>query len=142
MKVGPGYHPFHYLPHSLVAGRAHPVTRGVVNGEWLGRTHRVQVIARPGQTRGSVSFWVPSARVVIVGDVLVNDPWIVMGKRSFPPTPREPMAHLSVAPHVNRESSARIMALSPRLICFGHGPPIELEVVEEVVTATVNNVVG
>ena len=137
MKVGPGYHPFLYLPHSLVSGRAHPVTRALVDGDKLGRTQRVQVIETPGHTRGSISFWVPSSRVAIVGDVMVNDPWIAVGKRfSFPATPREPMKH------VNRESLARIITLSPRLICFGHGPPIELEVVAEVETATVDSVVG
>jgi len=143
MKFGPGYHPFHYLPHSMVSGKSHPVHHSLVDGEKLGRTQRVQVIETPGHTHGSVSFWVPSSRVAIVGDVMVNDPWFAVGKRfSFPPTPREPMKHLSVAPHVNRESLARIMGLSPRLICFGHGPPIELEVVEEVETATVDSVVG
>lgn len=143
MKVGQGFHPFHYLPHSLLAGSAHPVARALVDGEKLGRTQRVQVIETPGHTRGSLSFWVPSARVAIIGDVMCNTPWVALGKRfSFPPTPREPMKHLSVAPHVNRESLARIMALSPRLICFGHGPPIELEVVEEEETATVESAVG
>ena len=147
MKVGPGYHPFHYLPHGLLSGKAHPVTRTLTQGERIGKTQSVQVVETPGHTRGSVSFWVPKSRVVIVGDVLSNASWISLGGLvglwggggkytqrlagwSFPPTPREPLKHLCVSPYENKESVQTIMGLRPRIICFGHGEPLCLEELE------------
>ena len=100
----------------LVGGPAHPVTRrlgeGDRIGEWL-------VLETPGHTPGHRSFWRPADRVLILGDVLANQ---------HPLTQRvgliEPLRRFTLDPAQNRASARRIAELRPRLVCFGHGPPL------------------
>ena len=37
---------------------------------------------------------------------------------------REPEAIFTLDPMQNRRSARRFLALEPRLVCFGHGPPL------------------
>ena len=37
---------------------------------------------------------------------------------------REPERIFSIDPALNRRSAARLAELEPRLVCFGHGPPL------------------
>lgn len=85
-RVGPRYHPFHYLPHGLLAGPPHPVAQRLKQGDRLGRTGALEVVETPGHTPGSVTFWCPRSRVAIVGDVMSNAAAI-----SFPLPPLPPL---------------------------------------------------
>ena len=40
------------------------------------------------------------------------------------PMLREPERIFSLDPAMNRRSAARLAELEPRLVCFGHGPPL------------------
>lgn len=100
----------------LVGGPAHPVTRRLREGDRLGAW---VVLETPGHTPGHLSFWRPSDRVLIIGDVLANQ---------HPLTGRvgliEPLRRFTLDPARNRASARRLAALRPQLVCFGHGPPL------------------
>ncbi len=103
-----------------------------IGPRWLGPPHRVdrrfqdgdevggfRVIATPGHTIGHVSFWRPHDRVLVLGDVLANlHIWTGI------PALREPERIFSIDPSLNRRSALALAALEPRIICFGHGPPL------------------
>jgi hydroxyacylglutathione hydrolase len=97
-------------------GPPHPVSRVLREGdEVAGFT----VLDTPGHTRGHISFWRESDRVLILGDVL-ND----MNLRTGIPGLNEPPALFSTDPARNRASIRRVAALRPALACFGHGAPL------------------
>jgi glyoxylase-like metal-dependent hydrolase (beta-lactamase superfamily II) len=97
-------------------GPPHPVARRLREGDHVGE---FQVIATPGHTEGHISFWRPRDRVLVAGDVLAN-----MNIWSGLPMLREPERFFSVDPSLNRRSALKLARLEPRLICFGHGPPL------------------
>jgi glyoxylase-like metal-dependent hydrolase (beta-lactamase superfamily II) len=104
----------------LLAGPAHPVARRLREGDEVGG---FAVLETPGHTAGHVSFWRPADRVLVLGDVLANfSP--PAGLRGL----REPPLLFSADPAENRRSARRIAALEPALVCFGHGPPLDLKV--------------
>jgi hydroxyacylglutathione hydrolase len=97
-------------------GPPHPVSRALTEGdEVAGFT----VLETPGHTRGHISFWRESDRVLIVGDVLSN-----MNIATGIPGLHELPALTTADPHASRESARRIAALEPALACFGHGAPL------------------
>jgi hydroxyacylglutathione hydrolase len=100
----------------LTAGPPHPVTRHLREGDRLGPW---VVLETPGHTPGHLSFWRPDDGALILGDVLAHQ---------HPLTQRvgliEPMAGFTLDPARNRASARRVAALRPRLVCFGHGPPL------------------
>jgi glyoxylase-like metal-dependent hydrolase (beta-lactamase superfamily II) len=97
-------------------GPPHPVARALREGDEVAG---FRVLETPGHTRGHVSFWRESDRVLIVGDVLGNMHFItgVPGLHT-PPDMATP------DPARNRESARRLAALQPTLACFGHGAPL------------------
>ncbi|MFO0890276.1 MAG: MBL fold metallo-hydrolase [Isosphaeraceae bacterium] len=111
--------PRHWLtaavgPHWL--GPPHPVDRRLREGDEVGG---FRVIATPGHTVGHVSFWRAEDRLLIMGDVLANiHIWLGL------PVLREPERIFSVDPSLNRRSAIRLLELEPRVVCFGHGPPL------------------
>ena len=97
-------------------GPPHPVSRALREGdEVAGFT----VLDSPGHTRGHVSFWRESDRVLILGDVLNN-----MNLMTGIPGLNEPPAPFTTDPVRNRASIRRLAALRPALVCFGHGAPL------------------
>jgi glyoxylase-like metal-dependent hydrolase (beta-lactamase superfamily II) len=119
--------------HGLIMSRMpqHPLSRAI-GPRWVGPPHDVsrrlvesdevggfQVIETPGHTAGHISFWREADRVLIVGDVVCN-----MHIWTGVPMLREPQPYFSVDPAQNRRSAARLAALDPALVCFGHGPPL------------------
>lgn len=100
----------------LIAGPAHPVARVLREGDEVAG---FRVIETPGHTPGHISFWRERDGVLILGDVLANCHPItqMIGLR-------EPLRRFTLDPARNRESARKIAALHPRLICFGHGPPL------------------
>jgi hypothetical protein len=57
--------------------------------------------------------------VLVLGDVL-NNMDVATGIRGL----REPKRVFTPDPARNRESARRLAGLEPKLVCFGHGPPL------------------
>lgn len=108
--------PLNRLLTSLAAGPPHPVARQLREGDAVAD---FVVLETPGHTPGHLSLWRESDRTLILGDVLANQ---------HPITGRvgliEPLRQFTPDPAENRRSARRIAALEPRLVCFGHGPPL------------------
>lgn len=97
-------------------GPPHPVSRALHEGdEVAGFT----VLDTPGHTRGHISFWRESDRVLILGDV-INNMNVITGI----PGLNEPPALFTADPVQDRASIRRLAALRPALACFGHGAPL------------------
>jgi hydroxyacylglutathione hydrolase len=97
-------------------GAPHPVSRRLREGDQVGS---FSVIETPGHTVGHISFWREDDGLLIVGDVLCNLN-IYTGRFML----REPERIFTLDARRNRDSARRLGALKPRLICFGHGPPL------------------
>jgi glyoxylase-like metal-dependent hydrolase (beta-lactamase superfamily II) len=97
-------------------GPPHAVDRRLEDGDEVGG---FRVVSTPGHTLGHVSFWRADDRVLVLGDVLANiHIWTGL------PMLREPERFFSMDPALNRRSALRLSELEPRVVCFGHGPPL------------------
>jgi glyoxylase-like metal-dependent hydrolase (beta-lactamase superfamily II) len=94
---------FRYQPTS--------VDRIVDDGDDLGGWHVVHV---PGHTAGSVCFFHPERKIIIVGDALNHR----RGRLGAPPTMFTP------DPAQAQASIKKIAELDFEVCCFGHGPPL------------------
>lgn len=99
-----------------VGGPGAPVARTLREGD---RVADFVVLETPGHTPGHVSLWREADRVVILGDVASY-----RNPLSLHPGLREPSQLVTRDPVQNRRSIHKIAALRPRLVCFGHGPPL------------------
>ncbi len=108
-------HPVLLLADRL-GGPGHRVDRALHEGD---RVADFVVIETPGHTPGHVSLWRETDRVVILGDVASY-----RNPLSLSPGLREPSRLVTRDPLENRRSIRKIAALRPRLVCFGHGPPL------------------
>ncbi len=100
----------------LMAGPGHPVDRPLAEGDEVAG---FKVLDTPGHSRGHISFWRESDRVLILGDVLNN-----MDVLTTIPGLREPKKFFTPDPDENRRSIRRLGELEPSLVCFGHGAPL------------------
>ncbi len=100
----------------LLAGPAHPVGRVLRDGDEVAG---FRVVHAPGHTPGHVLFFREADRVAIAGDVLANIHFLTRK-----PGLREPPPFFSTDMAENRRSIRKLIALRPRLVCFGHGPPL------------------
>jgi glyoxylase-like metal-dependent hydrolase (beta-lactamase superfamily II) len=111
--------PKHWLSGTigpLWTGPPHPVARRLREGDRVGT---FRVIETPGHTAGHVSYWREDDRVLVLGDVLANlNIW--NGRTML----CEPQSYFSLDPAWNRRSARRLIELEPKLVCFGHGPPL------------------
>ncbi|MDX1420322.1 MAG: MBL fold metallo-hydrolase [Rubricoccaceae bacterium] len=98
------------------AGPPHPVARRLAEGDAVGR---FTVIETPGHTAGHVVFWDEKARVLVLGDVLRNISYLTLQ-----PGLREPPELFTPDPAQNRASARTLLGLRPKLVLFGHGPPL------------------
>jgi glyoxylase-like metal-dependent hydrolase (beta-lactamase superfamily II) len=90
-----------------------PVTvdRIVIDGDRLGKW---QIVHTPGHTAGSIAFFHPERRIIVLGDALNYK----RGQLGAPPrlfTPDMSQAYASVR---------KIAGLDFEVCCFGHGPPL------------------
>jgi hydroxyacylglutathione hydrolase len=111
--------PRHWLSGTigpLWTGPPHPVARRLREGDAVGS---FRVIETPGHTAGHVTYWRERDRVLVVGDVLSHINIYTGGVML-----REPERVFSLDPAQNRRSARRLIELEPKLICFGHGPPL------------------
>lgn len=97
-----------FIPKPATVNRV--LNDGEVLPEILGG---LQVVATPGHAPGHLAFWHPERKILFCGDVLFN--W---------PNLRLPFAPLTVDMTENKRSIAKIAALEPEIVCFGHGRPL------------------
>jgi hydroxyacylglutathione hydrolase len=105
------------LGQTFWAGPSCPVNRLLQEGDEVAAGFRV--VHAPGHTPGHVMLFRDADRVAIAGDVLAN---MNLLKRKAQLT--EPPRFLSVDPAENRRSILKLADLNPRIVCFGHGPPL------------------
>ena len=98
------------------AGPGHRVSRRLREGDDVAG---FRVLDVPGHTAGHIAFWRESDRVLVAGDVLWNFQF-ALGR----PGLTEPLPTSNLDSVRNRESARRLASLEPKLLCFGHGPPL------------------
>jgi hydroxyacylglutathione hydrolase len=108
--------PINGLIKRIWPGPAHPVTKRLKEGDTVAG---FTVLDTPGHSPGHVSYWRESDRTLVCGDVF-NNMHLITGI----PGLHEPPTMFTPDPARNRESMRRLAALEPRLVCFGHGPPL------------------
>ncbi len=112
------------IPNSFVtriqsqfwAGPAHPVSRALKEGDDL---NGFEVLETPGHSKGHVSLWRESDRVLIAGDVLTN-----MNILTLQAGLHEPLKVFTLDSVQNRKNIQRLAKLEPRIALFGHGAPL------------------
>jgi len=111
--------------HHLLSGPPHPVERILHEGDEVAG---FRVIHTPGHTPGHVLYFRESDRLAIAGDLLANFNFL-----KWRPELTEAPPFFSHDPAQNRRSLRKLIELKPRLVCFGHGPPLrEVERLEAV----------
>ncbi len=98
------------------AGPAHPVARALREGDVVGG---FTVIETPGHSPGHLAYWRESDRTLVLGDVLVNINFL-----TGQPRLSEPPRQFTLNATQNRASARKLAALAPKVVCFGHGPPV------------------
>jgi glyoxylase-like metal-dependent hydrolase (beta-lactamase superfamily II) len=98
----------------LLAGPPHPVARSLREGDQVGP---FVVLETPGISPGHISLWREADRVLIAGDVAVNQ-HPVLGR----PGLHEPPPRFVTDPALNVQSLQRLAGLRPEIVAFGHGP--------------------
>jgi glyoxylase-like metal-dependent hydrolase (beta-lactamase superfamily II) len=78
------------------------------------------VLDTPGHSRGHVSFWRESDRVLICGDVFFN-----MHLLTTVPGLRQPPGPFTLDIAQNQGSERKLAGLEPSVVGFGHGPVLE-----------------
>ncbi len=107
---------FMRLSSRICSGPAYPVARVLrENDEVAG----FRVVHAPGHTPGHLILFREEDRAAVVGDVL-NGMSLLTGL----PGLHEPPTCFSTDPSENRRSIRKLAELEPRLLCFGHGPPL------------------
>jgi hydroxyacylglutathione hydrolase len=111
--------PEHWLAqffYRTMTGPGRRVDRTLREGDEVGS---FKVIDAPGHSAGHVVFWRESDRVLIIGDVMNGaDPLTML------PGLREPKPYLTPDPAENRRSLRKLAPLEPKVVLFGHGPPL------------------
>ncbi|WP_299047075.1 MBL fold metallo-hydrolase [uncultured Tateyamaria sp.] len=105
------------MQQRFFAGAGHPVARVLAEGDQVGG---FEVIETPGHTRGHISFWRASDGVLIAGDAVVG-----MNLLTTRPQLGLPLGIATWDMEVARQSIAKLAALSPRKVAFGHGPAVD-----------------
>jgi glyoxylase-like metal-dependent hydrolase (beta-lactamase superfamily II) len=100
----------------FMAGAKYPVTRALEEGDWVGE---FQVIDAPGHSPGHIALWREPDGALIVGDVLFN-----MNLWTTQVGLREPPAMFTSDVRQNQASIIKVANLRPKVVCFGHGPPL------------------
>jgi glyoxylase-like metal-dependent hydrolase (beta-lactamase superfamily II) len=80
---------------------------------------RFTVIDTPGHSPGHLAYWRETDRTLVLGDVLVN-----LNFWTGQPRLGEPPRQFTLDAAQNRASARKLAALAPRVVCFGHGPPV------------------
>ncbi|MEX0993257.1 MAG: MBL fold metallo-hydrolase [Solirubrobacterales bacterium] len=78
-----------------------------------------EVLAVPGHSPGHVAYWRETDRVLVLGDVL-NGMNLLTGTPGLHESPKAFTTDVAR----NRDSARRLATLEPKVVCFGHGPPL------------------
>lgn len=100
----------------FLAGPAHRVDRRLREGDRIGE---FAVLETPGVSPGHISLWRESDRVLIAGDVAVNQ-HPILGRPGLHEQPERSVTDAAA----NALSLRRLADLRPALAVFGHGPPL------------------
>ena len=98
------------------AGPPAPVTCVLRHGDEVAG---FRVVHTPGHTPGHIAFFRESDRVAIAGDVMANVSFLTLK-----PGLRLPPRLFCQNAAQNLASVRELAALEPRVVCFGHGPPL------------------
>lgn len=90
---------------------AHLVEDGTLLPDVLGG---LVALKTPGHAPGHMAYWQPERKILFAGDTLFH----LRGKLSLP------FAAMTVDVEENKRSVAKLVALEPKVVCFGHGPPL------------------
>jgi len=101
----------------VMAGPGQKVDRRLAQGDEVAG---FQVLEVPGHSAGHLAFWRGSDGVLVLGDVLNNQNALT----GFPVGLRLPFDFFTPDPAENRRSAKRLGELEPKLVLFGHGPPL------------------
>lgn len=107
------------FPNNLMNGPPYPVSRALKEGDSVGE---FTVIETPGHTTGHLSYWRESDGVLIVGDTVFG-----MNIVTFRQGLHEPPTLFTLDPEQNRQSIRKLAKLEPKVLCFGHGKPVDGE---------------
>ena len=91
-----------------------PIDTELEDGDTIPFEFPVQIIHTPGHTPGSITIFLPSQKVVIVGDALQYR----LGRKLTPPA-----AAVTQDPEQAMESLRKLVRLDFHTICFSHFPP-------------------
>jgi hydroxyacylglutathione hydrolase len=109
-------HPIAQLYDRLFTGPGRKVDRALREGDDVAG---FRVIDAPGHSIGHVVFWREPDGILVVGDVLTGMD-VTTGVRGL----HEPKPYLTPDPIENGRSIRKVAALEPKLVLFGHGPPL------------------
>jgi glyoxylase-like metal-dependent hydrolase (beta-lactamase superfamily II) len=109
-------HPVAQFYDRIFTGPGRTVDRTLREGDEVAG---FRVIDAPGHSAGHVVYWRESDGVLLAGDVLNN-----MDVMTGLPGLHEPKRYLTPDPAENRRSIRKVAALEPKLVLFGHGPPL------------------
>ena len=111
--------PDHFMARfftKTMKGPGHHVDRPLREGDEVAS---FKVIDVPGHSAGHVAFWRESDGVLVLGDVLNS-----MNIYTAIPGLHTPKDYLTPDPAENRRSARKLGLLEPKLVLFGHGPPV------------------
>jgi len=97
-----------------------PVDHALEEGDRLDYLGGLEVLHTPGHTPGSISLLQREAGILICGDAVFNQ-HPVTGTVGL----RQPLKLATVDPDLAKKSIQKIAALEVKLLCPGHGPPLE-----------------
>lgn len=113
--IGPDTLPIR-ISNRLISGPCFEVARPFKDGDTL---DRLRVIHAPGHTPGHCMFYREEDGLLIAGDVVANMNFITLR-----PGFHQPPTFFSHDPVENRASIRKILEINPRMVVFGHGPPV------------------
>jgi glyoxylase-like metal-dependent hydrolase (beta-lactamase superfamily II) len=92
-----------------------PVDRTLQDGEIMAEVLAgLQTVYTPGHSPGHTSYWQAEKGILFSGDVIMR----MTGNLSLP------FAAFTPSMDENKRSIRRVIALEPRIACFGHGQPM------------------
>jgi hydroxyacylglutathione hydrolase len=109
-------HPVARFYDTVFTGPGRKVDRALREGDEVAG---FRVLHTPGHSAGHIALWRESDGVLVVGDVLAN-----MNIWTGLPGLHEAKPYLTPDPAENRHSARKLRPLEPKLVLFGHGPPL------------------
>ena len=116
MRASQTPHPLNRLIMRYWCGPGRKVDRPLREGDEVAG---FEVLDVPGHSPGHIAYWRESDGVLILGDVL-NNMDVTTARTGL----TEPKPYFTHDPAQNRASARKLGPLEPKLVLFGHGPPL------------------